>query len=153
MHRLGDTCARAYYSTPYMGTGGRWNGANSPIDPWQHGNEGGAERGDWKEIRQLDPRVGPLHREIACPGGTQGGPNCLTHAPPRCFPTPNRSRMGGGDAWRAELSFGLPSRALRIPRTTAVDRRSDSIHSGGPTRSSADFSVPRRCFGAERVFP
>jgi hypothetical protein len=46
MHRLGDTCARAYYSTPYMGTGGRWNGANSPIDPWQHGNEGGAERGD-----------------------------------------------------------------------------------------------------------
>ena len=31
--------------------------------------------------RRLDPRVGPLHREIACPGGTQGGPNCLTHAP------------------------------------------------------------------------
>ena len=26
--------------------------------------------------------VDPLHREIACPGGTQGGPNCLTHAPP-----------------------------------------------------------------------
>ena len=26
-------------------------------------------------------------------------------------------------------------------------------HSGGPTRSSADFSVPRRCYGAERVFP
>ena len=82
MHRLEDTCARAYYSTPYMGTGGRWNGANSPIDPWQHGNEGGAERGDWREMRQLDPRVGPLHRKTACPGGTQGGPNCLTHAPP-----------------------------------------------------------------------
>ena len=32
--------------------------------------------------RRLDPRVGPLHRETACPGGTQGGPNCLTHAPP-----------------------------------------------------------------------
>ena len=41
-----DTQARAYYGTPYMGTDGRWNGANSPIDPWQHGNEGGAERGD-----------------------------------------------------------------------------------------------------------
>ena len=95
MHRLGDTCARAYYSTPYMGTGGRWNGANSPIDPWQHGNEGGAERGDWKEIRQLDPRVGPLHREIACPGGTQGGLNCLTHSPPRCFPTPNLREADG----------------------------------------------------------
>ena len=46
--------------------------------------------------RRLDPRVGPLHREIACPGGTQGGLNCLTHAPPRCFPTPNRRRMGTG---------------------------------------------------------
>ena len=28
---------------------GRWNDANSPIDPWQHGNEGGAERGDRKD--------------------------------------------------------------------------------------------------------
>ena len=46
--------------------------------------------------RRIDHRVGPLHREIACPGGTQGGLNCLTHAPPRCFPTPNRRRMGGG---------------------------------------------------------
>ena len=45
MHQLDDTWARAYYSTPYMGTDGRWNGANSPIDPWQHGNEGGVERG------------------------------------------------------------------------------------------------------------
>jgi len=24
-----------------------------------------AERGDWREMRQLDPRVGPLHRETA----------------------------------------------------------------------------------------
>ena len=38
--------AHPHYSTPYMGTDGRWNGANSPIDPWQHGNEGGAGRGD-----------------------------------------------------------------------------------------------------------
>ena len=38
--------ARTYYGTPYMGADGRWNGANSPIDPWQHGNEGGVERGD-----------------------------------------------------------------------------------------------------------
>ena len=30
-----------------MGTDGRWNDANSPIDPWQHGHEGGAERG-WR---------------------------------------------------------------------------------------------------------
>ena len=46
--------------------------------------------------RRLAPRVGPLHRETAWLGGTQGGLNCLTHAP-RCLPTPNRRRMGGGD--------------------------------------------------------
>ena len=53
------------HGTRYMGTGGRRNGANSPIGSWQHGYEGGAERGDWREMRQLDPRVGPLHRETA----------------------------------------------------------------------------------------
>ena len=46
--------------------------------------------------RRLDPRVGPLHRETACPGGTQGGLNCLTHLPPRCFPTPNLREADGG---------------------------------------------------------
>ncbi len=54
--------------------------------------------------------------------------------------------MGGGVTIdRAEASIGLPPRVLRIPPYTAVDRRSDSIHSGGPTSSSADFSVPRQC--------
>ena len=76
--------AHPHYGTPYMGTDGRWNGANSPIDPWRHGNEGGVERGYWRvlDTRRLDPRVDPLHREVACPGGTQGGLNCLTPAPP-----------------------------------------------------------------------
>jgi len=37
--------------------------------------------------------------------------------------------------------------------TTAVDRRSDSIRSGGPTRSSADFSVPRQRFHAAPGLP
>ena len=41
----------ALYGMAYMGTGGRWNGANSPIDPWQHGHEGGAERGDRMDHR------------------------------------------------------------------------------------------------------
>ena len=31
--------------TNYLGTDGPWNGANSPIGPWSHGYEGGAERG------------------------------------------------------------------------------------------------------------
>ena len=49
-----------------MGTDGRWNGANSPIDPWQHGHERAGPNGaiGWITGR-LDPRVGPLHRETA----------------------------------------------------------------------------------------
>ena len=50
MHRLDEMHRHAHhYGTPYMGTDGRWNGANSPIDPWQHGHEGGAGRGDRKD--------------------------------------------------------------------------------------------------------
>ena len=53
MHWLEYTWARTYYSTPYMGTDGRWNGANSSIDPWQRGNESGVERGDWVSLVPL----------------------------------------------------------------------------------------------------
>ena len=43
--------AHAHYGTSYMGTDGRWIGANSSIDPWQHGHEGGAGRGDRMDHR------------------------------------------------------------------------------------------------------
>jgi hypothetical protein len=29
-------------------------------------------------------------------GGTQGGLNCFTHAPPRCLPTPTEEADGNG---------------------------------------------------------
>ena len=45
MHWLADAMAHSYYGTSYLGTDGRWNGTNSPIDPWQRGHEGGVERG------------------------------------------------------------------------------------------------------------
>ena len=47
---------------------------------------------------RLDPRIGPLHRATACVarGGTQGGLNCLTHALPRCLPTPTEEADGNG---------------------------------------------------------
>ena len=45
MHWLADAMAHSYYGTSYLGTDGRWSGANSPIGPWSHGYEGGAERG------------------------------------------------------------------------------------------------------------
>ena len=81
-----------------MGTDGRWNGANSPIDSGQHEHEDGAERGDRRVfIAGLTP--GSAH----CTGkprgsgwGTQGGLNCLTHALPRCLPTPTEEADGGG---------------------------------------------------------
>jgi hypothetical protein len=45
MHWLADAMAHSYCGTSYLGTDGRWNGANSPIGPWSHGYEGGAEQG------------------------------------------------------------------------------------------------------------
>ena len=60
--------------------------------------------------RRLDPRVDPLHREIACPWGDTGRTKLPNPRPPGAF----RRRIGGG--WervhrdgRAEGSFGPPS--------------------------------------------
>ena len=93
MHRY---LARSYYGTPYMGTDGRWNGANSLSGRGHTVTKAGPDGGADVLCLRIDHRVGPLHREIAWLGGTQGGLNCLTHAP-RCLPTPNKRRMGGGD--------------------------------------------------------
>ena len=83
-----------------MGTDGRWNDANSPIDPWRHGHEGGAERGDRKDhlpACRLTP--GSAH----CTGKPRGsgwdsGRTELpkTHALPRCLPTPTEEADGNG---------------------------------------------------------
>jgi hypothetical protein len=74
-----------------MGTDGRWNGANSPIDPWQHGHEGGGvgPNGAIGRITyRLDPRVGPLHRETAWLGaGQYSGRTKLSN--PRAPPMPS----------------------------------------------------------------
>ena len=54
-------------------------------------------------------RVGSLRRETACPGGTQGGPNCLTHAPPALSDAEEEADGNGyiRDG-RAEGSLGPP---------------------------------------------
>ena len=71
MHRLEDPQARTSYGTPYMGTDGRWNGANSPIDPWRHGNEGGVERGYWRvlDTRRLEEERRQERDRAAAGGG------------------------------------------------------------------------------------
>ena len=92
MHRY---LARSYYGTPYMGTDGRWNGADSLIGRGHTVTKAGPNGGADVLCLRIDHRVGPLHRKTACPGGTQGGPNCLTHSPPRCFPTPNLREADG----------------------------------------------------------
>ena len=43
--------------------------------------------------------IGSLHRppgNRVARGGTQGGLNCLTHALPRCLPTPTEEADGNG---------------------------------------------------------
>ena len=83
-----------HYGTPYMGTDGRWNGANSPIDSWQHGHEDGAERGDRRVfIAGLTP--GSAH----CTGKPRGSgwDSGRTKLPnPRAPPTPSDADRGGG---------------------------------------------------------
>ena len=78
-------------------------------------------------------------------GGTQGGLNCLTHALPRCLPTPNSVEADGGGVTidRAEASIGLPPRVLRIPPpvpTTAV--------TGVPTSGRLHHLPMLRCPGS-----
>ena len=60
--------AHSYCGTRYLGTDGRWDGANSPIDPWRHGHEGGAERGDSDEITAPSLTPGSAH----CTGKPRG---------------------------------------------------------------------------------
>ena len=98
MHRLEDrdTEARAYYGTPYiLGAAGRWNGANSPIDPWQHGHEGEAERGDREVLIAGFCAPGSAH----CTGKPRGSgwDSGRTKLPnPRAPPMPSDADRGGG---------------------------------------------------------
>ena len=92
MHRY---LARSYCGTPYMGQTAGGTVANSLIGRGHAVTKAGPNGGADVLCLRIDHRVGPLHRETACPGGTQGGPDCLTHSPPRCFPTPNLREADG----------------------------------------------------------
>ena len=100
-----------------MGTGGRQNGANSPIDSWQHEHEGGAEREAMASRHTLT--TGSAHCTVKRRGsGWEPG---RTKLPNPRSPDAFRRRITRGGGWggvtigRAEASIGLPPRALRIP--------------------------------------
>jgi hypothetical protein len=95
-------------------------------------------------------RVGPPGNRVArgvsgC--GTQGGLNCLTHALPRCLPTPNSVEADGGGAGVLSPGGRVLWAAVCLERVTAALVR---YHCCRPafrqytTRTSADFSVARR---------
>ena len=87
-----------------------------------------------------------LESEVAR-GGTQGGLNCLTHVLPRRLPTPTEEADGNG--YGAITGRGGPSRPPSRVSVNLVPLllTGVSLHppapKGGPTRTSADVSVPR----------
>ena len=83
-------------------------------------------------------------------GGTQGGLNCLTHALPRCLPTPTEEADGNGYgviAGRGGPSLeGLPRASVNLVPLLLTGVR---LHPPGRTDKNLC-----RCFGApaRRVF-
>ena len=83
-------------------------------------------------------------------GGTQGGLNCLTHALPRCLPTPTEEADGNGYGvitGRSDPS-GPPSRVS----VNLVPLLLTGVRLHPPGRTDKNLC---RCFGApaRRVFP
>ena len=83
-------------------------------------------------------------------GGTQGGLNCLTHALPRCLPTPTEEADGGGygvTGRRGPIEAAAQSHAL-----TPVPLLLTGVRHHPPGRTDKNLC---RCFGAPacRVFP
>ena len=80
-------------------------------------------------------------------GGTQGGLNCLTHVLPRRLPTPTEEAGGNGYGVIAGRGGSLEAAAQTsvnlVPLLLTGRPAFDSIRQGGPTRTSADVSVPR----------
>ncbi len=109
MHRY---LARSHAHTIARLTWGQTAGgtiANSLIGRGHTVTKAGPNGGADVLCLRIDHRVGPLHRETACPGGTQGGPNCLTHAPPALSDAEEEADGNGyiRDG-RAEGSLGPP---------------------------------------------
>ena len=111
----------------------------------------------WPNGLRLLPGRPTASRNRVARGGTQGGPNCLTHALPRCLPTPTEEADGNGYGVITGRSDppGPPSRVSvnQVPLLLTGVR----LHPPGRTDKNLC-----RCFGAPathvrrphgRVFP
>ena len=122
---------------------------NSPIGSWQHRYEGGAERGDWREMRQLDPRVaGSAHytgkpRGSGWDSGRTKLPNPRAPRLPRCLPTPTEEADGNG--YGAIAGRGGPSRPPPRASVNLVPLLLTGVRLHPPRRTDKHL---RRCFGA-----
>ena len=97
----------------------------------------------WPNGLRLLPGRPTASRNRVARGGTQGGPNCLTHALPRCLPTPTKEADGNGYGVITGRSDppGPPSRASvnQVPLLLTGVR----LHPPGRTDKNLC-----RCFGA-----
>jgi hypothetical protein len=82
--------------------------------------------------------------------GTQGGLNCLTHALPRCLPTPTEEADGNG--YGVIVGRGGPSRPPPRASVNLVPLLLTGVRLHPPGRTDKNLC---RCFGApaRRVFP
>ena len=86
-------------------------------------------------------------------GGTQGGLNCLTHALPRCLPTPTEEADGNG--YGVIAGRRGPSRPPPRASVNLVPLLLTGVSTPSPgTQGRTDKNLCR-CFGApaRRVFP
>ena len=76
------------------------------------GTRAGSNGRRWPNGLRLLPGRPTASRNRVARGGTQGGLNCLTHALPRCLPTPTEEADGNGYGAITGRSdpFGPPSR-------------------------------------------
>ena len=86
----------------------------------------------------------------SAPGGTQGGLNCLTHALPRCLPTPTEEADGNG--YGVITGRGGPSRPPPRVSVNLVPLLLTGVRLHPPGRTDNNLC---RCFGApaRRVSP
>ena len=121
------------------------------------GTRAGSNGRRWPNGLRLLPGRPTASRNRVARGGTQGGPNCLTHALPRCLPTPTEEADGNG--YGVIAGRRGPSRPPPRASVNLVPLLLTGVRLHPPGRTDKHLC---RCFGAPatharrphgRVFP